>query len=61
MFSDIKVFLPKPITLVIFGIDKQRVSQIVAQLRAIKLPEPYKGKGLRRKSEYVFRKEGKKK
>ena len=59
--SDIKVFLPKPVTLVIFGIDKQRVSQIVAQLRAIKVPEPYKGKGLRHKSEYVFRKEGKKK
>ena len=59
--SDIKVFLPKPVILVIFGIDKQRVSQIVAQLRAIKTPEPYKGKGLRHKSEHIFRKEGKKK
>lgn len=58
---DIKVFLPKPTQLLVFGIDKQRVSQVVAQLRAIKLPEPYKGKGLRRKMEHVLRKEGKKK
>jgi large subunit ribosomal protein L6 len=58
---DIKLFAPKPTQLLVFGIDKQRVTQVVAQLRAIKLPEPYKGKGLRRKLEHVLRKEGKKK
>lgn len=58
---DIKLFAPKPTQLIVFGIDKQRVTQVVAQLRAIKLPEPYKGKGLRRKLEHVLRKEGKKK
>ena len=58
---DIKLFAPKPTQLLVFGIDKQRVSQVVAQLRNIKLPEPYKGKGLRRKMEHVLRKEGKKK
>lgn len=58
---DIKLFSPKPRQLLVFGIDKQRVTQVVAQLRAIKLPEPYKGKGLRRKMEHVLRKEGKKK
>ena len=58
---DIKMFAPKPTQLIVFGIDKQRVTQVVAQLRSIKLPEPYKGKGLRRKLEHVVRKEGKKK
>jgi large subunit ribosomal protein L6 len=58
---DIKLFAPKPTQLLVFGIDKQRVRQIAAQLRAIKVPEPYKGKGLRRKMEAIVRKEGKKK
>jgi large subunit ribosomal protein L6 len=59
--SDVKVIVPKPTQLIVFGIDKQRVTQVVSQLRAIKPPEPYKGKGLKRVSEFVFRKEGKKK
>lgn len=58
---DLRFFTPKPTQLLVFGIDKQRVTQVVAQMRAIKLPEPYKGKGLRRKMEHVLRKEGKKK
>lgn len=58
---DIQLFAPKQTQLLVFGIDKQRVTQVVAQLRTIKLPEPYKGKGLRRKMEVVLRKEGKKK
>lgn len=58
---DVKVFLPKPTQLLVFGIDKQRVTQVVAQLRSIKPPEPYKGKGLRVLHEHVRRKEGKKK
>lgn len=59
--NDIRMFTPKPTQLVIFGIDKQRVSQVLAQLRSIRIPEPYKGKGLRRKTDIILRKEGKKK
>jgi large subunit ribosomal protein L6 len=58
---DMKMFTPKATQLSVFGIDQNRVTQIVAQLRAIKPPEPYKGKGLRLKHEVVRRKEGKKK
>ena len=45
----------------ISGIDRQKVGQVAADLRAFRKPEPYKGKGIRYKGEYVFRKEGKKK
>jgi large subunit ribosomal protein L6 len=44
----------------ISGIDKQEVSEVAANIRAIREPEPYKGKGIRYKGEYVRRKEGKK-
>lgn len=42
------------------GIDKQKVSEFAANVRKVRKPEPYKGKGLRYKGEYVRRKEGKK-
>ena len=44
----------------LFGIDKQKVSEFAANIRKIRKPEPYKGKGIRYKGEYVRRKEGKK-
>ena len=44
----------------ISGIDKQKVSEFAANVRKIREPEPYKGKGIRYKGEYVRRKEGKK-
>ena len=44
----------------ISGIDKQRVSEFAANIRKVREPEPYKGKGIRYKGEYVRRKEGKK-
>ena len=44
----------------ISGIDKQQVTEFAANIRAIREPEPYKGKGIRYKGEYVRRKEGKK-
>ena len=44
----------------ISGIDKQKVSEFAANIRKIRKPEPYKGKGIRYKGEYVRRKEGKK-
>jgi large subunit ribosomal protein L6 len=43
------------------GINKQKVGQVAAEIRAYRPPEPYKGKGIRYKGEYIFRKEGKKK
>ena len=56
---DIKT--PKPTEIVISGIDKQRVGQVAAEIRAWRPPEPYKGKGVKYASETIFRKEGKKK
>jgi large subunit ribosomal protein L6 len=53
---------PKKDTIVrISGIDKQKVGQVAAELRAFRKPEPYQGKGVRYEGEYILRKEGKKK
>jgi large subunit ribosomal protein L6 len=52
---------PKQDVIVVEGIDQQLVGQVAANIREWKRPEPYKGKGIRYKDEYVFRKEGKKK
>ncbi len=57
----IKIEVEKQTKLKISGIDKQRVGQVAAEIRAFKKPEPYKGKGIRYVDEYVVRKEGKKK
>jgi len=59
--SDITVTTPKTTSIIVEGIDSQRVGQIAANIRAWRKPEPYKGKGIRYVGEYVFRKEGKKK
>ncbi|MEZ5817888.1 MAG: 50S ribosomal protein L6 [Hyphomicrobiaceae bacterium] len=53
---------PKKDTIIrISGIDKQKVGQVAAELRAFRKPEPYQGKGVRYEGEYILRKEGKKK
>ncbi len=57
--SDVKVTVPDATTINITGIDKQRVGQFAANVRAAKKPEPYGGKGVRYKDEHVRRKEGK--
>ena len=57
----ITIATPKPTEIVVTGIDKQKVGQVAAELRAFRPPEPYKGKGVKYASEYIFRKEGKKK
>lgn len=57
----IDVKTPKPTEIVITGIDKHAVGQIAAEIRKYRPPEPFQGKGVRYKDEYVFRKEGKKK
>ncbi len=51
----------KPTEITVEGIDQQLVGQVAANIREWKRPEPYKGKGIRYKDEYIFRKEGKKK
>ena len=50
---------PAPTTIVIKGIDKQAVGQVAADIRAIRKPEPYLGKGIRYETEHIRRKEGK--
>lgn len=57
----VKIATPKPTEIVLTGIDKQRVGQAAAEIRAMRSPEPYKGKGVKYAGEYIFRKEGKKK
>jgi large subunit ribosomal protein L6 len=57
----IAIATPKPTEIVVSGIDKQKVGQVAAEIRAFRPPEPYKGKGVRYAGEYIFRKEGKKK
>ena len=59
--SDVTVTAPKPTEIIIEGIDQQRVGQVAANIREWRKPEPYKGKGIKYKDEYIFRKEGKKK
>ena len=51
--------VPTPTSIVVRGIDKQAVGQVAAEIRQFRKPEPYKGKGVRYKGEYVIRKAGK--
>lgn len=57
----VKVATPSNTEIVVSGIDKQKVGQVAAEIRAYRKPEPYKGKGVRYTDEYVLRKQAKKK
>ena len=57
----VTVTTPKPTEIVVEGHDEQLVGQVAANIRDWRRPEPYKGKGIRYKGEYIFLKEGKKK
>jgi len=57
----IEIKTPDNTTVEIIGIDKQMVGQVAAEIRRWRKPEPYKGKGIKYRGEYIFRKEGKKK
>ena len=57
--ADIKLDVPNPNTIVVNGIDKQKVGQYAAEIREKRPPEPYKGKGIRYQGEHIIRKEGK--
>jgi large subunit ribosomal protein L6 len=59
--QDLEVKTPDATTVEISGIDRQRVGQLAAEIRRWRKPEPYKGKGIKYRGEYIFRKEGKKK
>ena len=57
----VTVTAPKPTIIFVEGNDQQLVGQVAANIREWRKPEPYKGKGIRYKGEFIFRKEGKKK
>jgi large subunit ribosomal protein L6 len=57
----LEVKTPDNTTVEISGIDRQKVGQLAAEIRRWRKPEPYKGKGIKYRGEYIFRKEGKKK
>jgi large subunit ribosomal protein L6 len=57
----IKIETPSATQIVVTGIDKQKVGQVAAEIRAFRAPEPYKGKGIKYANEQILRKEAKKK
>jgi large subunit ribosomal protein L6 len=57
--EDITIEVPNPNSIIIHGIDKQKVGQFAAEVREKRPPEPYKGKGIKYAGEYIRRKEGK--
>ena len=57
----IKIAVEKQTTLKISGSNKQQVGMVTSQIKSIRPPEPYKGKGIKEKGQYILRKEGKKK
>lgn len=59
--SDIQISCERPTSISISGADKQKVGHIASQIRGLRPPEPYKGKGVRYANEFILRKEGKKK
>lgn len=59
--AGIEVKCEKPTLVAISGFDKKLVGQVASEIRALRKPEPYKGKGVRYEGEYVRQKEGKKK
>ncbi|MBL1437930.1 MAG: 50S ribosomal protein L6 [Rhodobacteraceae bacterium] len=59
--DDVTITVPKNTHIIVEGISSQVVGQVAANIRAWRKPEPYKGKGIKYKDEFIFRKEGKKK
>ena len=57
----VKITVEKQTTLKIVGFDKQEVGMIASKIKSFRPPEPYKGKGIKEKGQYILRKEGKKK
>jgi len=59
--EDVTAEIPNNTTIVLKSADKQRVGQVASEIRALRPPEPYKGKGIRRAGEVIVSKEAKKK
>ena len=59
--DSVKITVEKQTTLKILGFDKQEVGMIASKIKSFRPPEPYKGKGIKEKGQYILRKEGKKK
>jgi len=59
--QSIKIIVEKQTVIKISGIDKQEVGMIASKIKSFRPPEPYKGKGIKEKGQYILRKEGKKK
>ena len=59
--AGITIAVPRPVEIIVSGIDKQQVGQVAAEIREYRGPEPYKGKGVKYAGEFIFHKEGKKK
>ena len=57
----VKITVEKQTTLKIIGFDKQEVGMIASKIKSLRPPEPYKGKGIKEKGQYILKKEGKKK
>ena len=57
----IKIGVEKQVVIKISGFDKQKVGEVTSKIKSMRPPEPYKGKGIKEKGQYVLRKEGKKK
>ncbi len=55
----VKIETPSATQVVVSGIDKERVGEYAARIRAVRKPEPYKGKGIKYVGEHIIRKEGK--
>lgn len=58
--ENLEIKCPKATVVELFSYDKEALGQVAAELRSLRLPEPYKGKGVKYDDEYIFRKEGKK-
>ena len=59
--ENVKITVDKQTTINISGFDKQEVGMVASKVQSFRPPEPYKGKGIREKGQYILRKEGKKK
>ena len=59
--DDLKITVEKQTSIKISGMDKQKVGMIASKIKSFRPPEPYKGKGIKEKGQYILRKEGKKK
>ena len=59
--KDVKLVVEKQVVIKIYGINKELVGKVASEIKKLKPVEPYKGKGIKERGQYILRKEGKKK